>query len=274
MADQGAPEIKPPKIVLGGDVRSGFAWGFVLVLVGVALLLDHMGVTSVAYLWKFWPLLLVFFGVMHIATQAGRGLGLVLIVLGGLLQLNTLGILHLSFRDLWPLAIIAVGILLIWGSLESRGYGPRRPKIDWTKPGAAEEFRGKLREQIAGAYGGANDSGTGPNWLNAVAVFGGCERRFSGHFQGGKAVAVFGGVELDFRDADMDEEAFLEISCVFGGVEIRVPETWAVHSRSMPVFGGLEDKSRHQRTDPTGTNKPKTLIITGAVIFGGVEISN
>lgn len=265
MKDQDQPTIKGPKVMLAGDTRWGLAWGLVLVLVGVALLLDHMGIAPFGLLYKCWPLLLVLLGLMNISTQAGRGMGFVLVVVGILFQLNTLGYLHLSFRDFWPIVIIAVGVLLLWGSLGSRGY-IKKPKIDWTQPGAAETFR----KHIEAAYS------SDPSSLNAVAIFGGCERRFSGEsFQGGKAVAVFGGVELDFRDADMDDEAILEITCLFGGVEIRVPETWTIHSRSMPLFGGFDDKSRRVKVvDPTGTVKTKTLIITGIVIFGGVEIRN
>ena len=109
--------------------------------------------------------------------------------------------------------------------------------------------------------------------FNAVAVFGGCERRVtSTNFQGGKATAVFGGIELDFRDCDMQSDAVLEINCVFGGVEVRVPETWHVYARNVPVLGGFEDTSRQPSVAP-GT-QPKTLTITGMVVFGGIEIKN
>jgi hypothetical protein len=152
-------------------------------------------------------------------------------------------------------ALITVGLLLMWGSLETRGFLRAKAK-------AVQDFR----EQVLGTDGG-------PQTMNAVAVFGGCERRVSiKNFEGGRATAVFGGIELDFRDADFETEALLEINCIFGGVEIRVPETWHVHSRSLPVFGGYDDKSR-QPSNPAGT-KTKTLIVTGMIVFGGVEIKN
>jgi len=194
-----------------------------------------------------------------------------MVIVGALLQLNSLDVIHLTFRDFWPLVIIVVGVFMIWGSIESwairkspAGY-QSKPKVDWTKPGAAEEFRQQLEQTYKD-----------PNWLTAVAVFGGCERRYTGqHFVGGKAVSIFGGVELDFRDADMDDEAVLEINCIFGGVEIQVPPNWRVHSRSLPVFGGFEDKSgRKANLDPNQEVKMKTLVVTGIVVFGGVEISN
>jgi hypothetical protein len=267
LEDNAGEKVKRPKVMLVGDVHWGFAWGAILILVGVALLLDHMGVFPFHHLYRFWPLLLVWFGAMNVSTQSGRGFGFVLIVVGVLLQLNTLDIIHLSFQDFWPLAIIAIGVLMIWGSLESwtiRSRPKTKPNVDWTKPGAADEFRQRLEQ----AY---ND----PDWLTAVAVFGGCERRFSGpHFQGGKAVSIFGGIELDFREADMDDEAVLELNCIFGGVEIRVPPNWRVHSRSLPVFGAFEDKSGRTVNDPPSERTNKTLVITGVVVFGGVEIKN
>ena len=141
----------------------------------------------------------------------------------------------------------------MWGSFETRGFLRAKAKT-------LNDFR----EKVAGA-------GVPPTMLNAVAVFGGCERRVATpNFQGGRATAVFGGIELDFRDADMEAEAILEINCIFGGVEIRVPESWHVHSRSLPVFGGYEDKTRQ----PTNPGKTKTLIVTGMIVFGGVEIKN
>jgi Domain of unknown function (DUF5668)/Cell wall-active antibiotics response 4TMS YvqF len=259
---------KRPKVMVLGDLHWGLAWGAILIVVGAALLLDHMGIFPLDHVYRFWPLLLVFVGAMNISTQSGRGFGFVLIIVGALLQLSALDIIHLSFRDFWPLAIIAVGVLMIWGSLESwtvRGRPVfRKPKVDWTKPGAAEEFRQRLEQTY-------ND----PNWLTAVAVFGGCERRFTGrHFQGGKAVSIFGGIELDFRDADMEDQAVLELNCIFGGVEIRVPPNWRVHSRSLPVFGAFEDKSGRTLNETPLDSKPKTLVITGVVVFGGVEIRN
>jgi predicted membrane protein len=242
-----------PKVMLLGDVRWGFTWGAIIVLVGIALLLHHLGIIPFDPVARFWPLVLVLFGIMNLMNRSGL-FGFLLILAGVVLQLNRLGITHLDFADLWPIALIAVGLVLMWGSLETRGF-----------------LRGKkafqdFKDHVTGASGPLT-------MLNAVAIFGGCERRVAGqNFQGGRATAVFGGIELDFRDADIENEAILEVNCVFGGVEIRVPETWHVHSRNLPVFGGYEDKTRHPNNPAVGS--PKTLIVTGMVIFGGIEIKN
>jgi Domain of unknown function (DUF5668) len=259
--------MKRPRVMLLGDVHWGFAWGLAIVLIGMSLLLYNAGVIPFNPLARYWPVLLILFGVMNLMTQSGRFFGFLLILAGAFLQLNKLGITHLTFADLWPVALIAIGLLLMWGSLETRGFIRAKKRV-------LNDFR----DQVAGAVGGTTADGTDnpPGALNAVAIFGGCERRISSkNFRRGKATAVLGGIELDFRDADIDSEtgeAMLEINCVLGGVEIRVPEIWHVHSRSVPVLGGYEDTSR-QTGDAAGA-KPKTLVITGMVVLGGVEIRN
>ena len=232
---------------LGGRGRSGLFWGAFLVLGGVALLLDHMGYISVDRLWRFWPLLLVCAGIPNIMRREHRLWGILLITGGVLFQLNELGIAHFRWNDVWPILLIATGLMLMWGAIEAR----RRPSA----PPAGGDPRTTLSE---------------------AAVFGGVERRVTSQdFQGGHISAIFGGVEIDLTEAGMQaDEATLEINAIFGGVEIRVPETWQVAFRGTPIFGGIADKTRVGRTTDLTDPRRKVLILTGAVIFGGVEIKN
>jgi predicted membrane protein len=232
--------------------RVGLIWGALIVAAGVALLLDHMGFIYIGSLFRFWPMILVFFGIGHVFTPANRAWGVILLVLGAVLQLNNLGITHLRFADMWPIAIIAVGLLLMWGAM--------KPPI------------------VVNRLKGISETRDTSDVLEAVAIFAGTERRISSQtFKGGRVTSIFGGVELDFRDANIDgDEATLDVNCIFGGVEIRVPDAWVVHSRSIPVLGGYSDKTRLAASAPQdqAAEKRKTLIVTGTVIFGGVEIGN
>jgi len=230
-----------------GRGKSGLFWGAFLVLGGVALLLDHMGIISVDRLWRFWPLLLVCAGIPNIMSRERRLWGILLITGGLLFQLNELGIGHFRWNDIWPILLIATGLMLMWGAIEAR----KRPS--------------------------SPPSGGDPRTtLNEVAIFGGIERRVTSQdFQGGHINAVFGGVEIDLTDANMQvEEATLEINAIFGGVELRVPEAWQVAFRGTPIFGGIADKTRVGRAVDLSDPRRKVLILTGAVIFGGVEIKN
>jgi predicted membrane protein len=233
-------------IDLRGRGRGGILMGAILVLIGLALLLDHMGYISVYSLWRFWPLLVVLAGVLNFVSR-NRPWGVFLMAAGVLLQLNQLGITHFGWRDFWPMMLIALGILVLWGSF---GWS-KSPPVPTSKAGDPRTT------------------------LNEAVVFGGLERRMISHdFQGGDITAIFGGIDLDLTEAHIvGNEAVLAITAIFGGVELRIPVGWQIAFRGAPIFGGIEDKTRTARVDDPASPL-KTLVITGAVIFGGLEIKN
>lgn len=234
-------------IALRGRGRGGIVTGGIFILVGLAFLLDRLGIISINNLWRFWPLLLIFAGALNFTSRRGAW-GLVSILAGVVLQLNELGITHVGWATFWPLLLIAFGLLIMWGSF---GWSSKRPVSTST-------------------------SGDPRTTLNEAVVFGGLERRMTTpDFQGGDITAIFGGIELDLTEANMQaNEATLAITAIFGGVEVRVPPTWQVAFRGAPIFGGIEDKTRSARVDDPASTNLKTLVITGAVIFGGLEIKN
>jgi predicted membrane protein len=231
--------------------QRSFSWSFasggLIVFVGVVLLLDHMGVISAAGLWRFWPMILILGGILKILNECSRVLGIVMLVAGIFLQLGQFNLVRVTWDLIWPMAIIGVGVLLIWSTLQARKAG----------------------------IGGKVDMPTGPGVLNEIAIFSGVEKRIMGkNFSGGRMVAIFGGIEIDLWQAEMEgDEAVLQIDAIFGGVEIRVPDTWLVSSHGQGIFGGYSD-STHLRP-PTDPSQPrKTLVLRGMAVFGGVEIRN
>jgi predicted membrane protein len=242
-----------PSMVVGIRLGSrpyggGLIWGVLLTLFGVALLLDHLGIISFDRLWRFWPLVLIFAGAVNFRSPERRFWGIILLFAGVILQFNQLGLSHFGWGDFWPFLLIGAGLLLMWNALDAR----------------------KRRAEVSPA--GSDPRTT----LNEAVVFGGLERRMTSQdFQGGDVTAIFGGVELDLTEANMQaNEAILAITAIFGGVEVRVPSSWQVAYRGSPIFGGVEDKTRTARVDDPANPNPKTLVITGAVIFGGLEIKN
>lgn len=139
--------------------------------------------------------------------------------------------------------LIGVGVMLLWRAIEARREVELPPSAS-------------------------------PTQLREWSIFGGGERQFTTHeFQGGEVLAIFGGWGIDLTRADIKQnEAVIEANCIFGGVEIRVPEAWNVTVRGVGVFGGYGDKTRHPRGDEM--NQAKQLVIRGTAVFGGVEIKN
>ena len=231
-----------------GGRSSGLWPGLILVIVGTVVLLDHMGLISSDRLWKFWPVLLLVLGVVKLVEPFNRVFGAVLTLVGALFLLNNLGYTHLSWWDMWPIALICAGLMLIWNRFEM----PKLPKLS---PMA---------------------SSAGPNDINEFALFGAVERRITvGNFTGGTASATFGGVDLDFRSADIEgEQAVLYLEAIFGGIEITVPDRWAVVYEGQSIFGGFSDETRPPLPEVPGAPPKKRLILRGRAIFGGISVKN
>jgi len=218
--------------------------GIILIVVGVVVLLDHLGYIQARHLWVFWPLILVFSGVVRVWQQGKVGFGILLISFGVLLQLNTLGIIHLNWDLLWPLGLIGFGLLKVW-----ERFGKDKP---------------------------SSASPLGRDYVNELAFFGGVERRLNiKDFRGGNISAIFGGIELDFRSAEMAEnEAVLELEAIFGGVELVVPTNWTVVFQGESIFGGYSDETLAPAAGNLQGAPNKTLIVRGRSIFGGVSVKN
>ena len=61
----------------------------------------------------------------------------------------------------------------------------------------------------------------------------------------------------------------IDVFTVMGGHEIKVPETWSVVTKAVPIMGGIEDRTRA----PQAPQAPR-LVLRGFIMMGGVEIKN
>jgi predicted membrane protein len=227
------------------------AFGLVLVIVGAVFLLTNLGYIDPFEVQRNWPVLLVLFGLGGALTSVGprRVWGGLLAVAGLTLLARNYGYIHAPIWQLfWPLILIFFGVSMLWRTLRPHAYGP-------------------------GGAGLPPGSTGNPNVLHEVNVFGGVERRVdSQEFEGGQVVSVFGGVEIDMRGAATKrDEIHIELNSVFGGVDLRVPDSWDVTVQGAGIFGGYEDKTMPRRTPESG--KRPHLIITGSAVFGGVTVS-
>jgi hypothetical protein len=84
-------------------------------------------------------------------------------------------------------------------------------------------------------------------------------------FDGAELTAVFGGVKCDLRKAVIDHDCAIEVSAVFGGIDILVPDHINVRVNSAGLFGGFSNKTPARKDVPT-------LYISGICLFGGVDI--
>ena len=103
----------------------------------------------------------------------------------------------------------------------------------------------------------------------AIAIFGGATRKGSWVVpRAFQAFALFGGVEIDLRDASLeDREVTIYANAIFGGVDITVPEGVAVITSGAGIMGGYDGPS-----DDGGAPNGPVIHIKGVAIFGGVDV--
>jgi predicted membrane protein len=217
----------------------------VLIAVGAIFLLNNLHLVYAHDLLRYWPAILIAVGIVKLvdsSDNSGRIGGGVLVGLGAVFLAQSLGFLDIRFWDLWPVILIGIGLAMLFET-----------NLAWHVGMKARNSMGGVKES---------------------AVFSGGKRVINDqNFRRAKYDAVFGGFEIDLRRANMlEDEAVLELNAVFGGIEVKVPESWSVVVKGAGVFGAFQDSTL--QPDPRIFPTPKRLIVKGGAVFGGVELKN
>lgn len=210
--------------------------GIFFLAFGLGFLFQQMGVLDFSrVLSTWWPLILIMIGVIQLFNRM-KGSGVLFIIVGGLFLVNQWVDANLS-DYIWPLILITIGLVFIFS------------RINHEKPLNSDQS------------------------IQTFSLFSGTEiRSQSNCFEGGTATAIFGGSEIDLREAVISEEgATLDLTTLFGGISVAVPENVKVEVTGLPIFGGWENKTRPPANDDEFLPVLKVKCLT---MFGGVEISD
>ncbi len=220
---------------------SSVLWGIVLIAAGVVMALNVSGVTDINIFFDGWWTLFIIvpcgIGLFTEREKAGNIIG---IVIGVFLLLCCQDIL--SFSMLWklliPAIIVIVGLKMVLTGL----FGNK-----------ANEIMKQLKLD-------------GKEPKSGFAAFSGCNMTYDGEvFEGAELTAVFGGVKCDLRNAIIEKDCAIQVSAIFGGIDILVPDNVNVKVSSNSIFGGVSNKTAMHQNAPT-------VHISGSCMFGGVEI--
>jgi predicted membrane protein len=222
-------------------------------------------------------------------------LGGILIFLGGLFLLNTMGVLDFKISRVifsWPFVMLVIGLFVIvntdkkfLGGILS-GIGalfliPRIfPQIDYDGSvilpliliilGAYIIL--KKRKQDSTPEFSTDSSSVNKDKIDDVSIFGGGTKIISSkNFQGGNITAIFGGSEINLINCELaDGDNVLDVLCVFGGTTIILPKEWNVVINVTSILGGFSNKAI--RNPSLVVDQSKTLHIKGLAMFGGGEV--
>lgn len=106
------------------------------------------------------------------------------------------------------------------------------------------------------------------NTNNYIAIFSGTEETISNqNFLGTNITAVFGGVELNLKNAIIEQDIVINCTTVFGGIDLILPDNVSVKTSGIPIFGGVENK----KEKTTCENAP-TVYINYVCAFAGIDL--
>src|SRR5574344_27440 len=196
-------------------------WGLVFILVGAIVACNALGITDINLLFSGWWTMFIiipcFIGLFKEHEKTGNIIGL---VIGIALLLACQD--FIDFGMIWKLALPAV-LVIIGFSLIFR-----------------DTFSKKISKEIS------EISKKTKNDTEYSATFASQDVNYDGEvFTGVILNAVFGGVKCDLRKAKIEQDAVINTSAIFGGIDILVPDDVKIKIKSTPIFGGVSDERKH-----------------------------
>lgn len=164
----------------------------------------------------------------------------------------------LSFHiSLWPLILallcVVIGVRLIFPN------NKRRVQVKWEE---TEQTTTDMTRNFSEQRNG---------YVKASALLSGKEIRLDHEvFHGAELSAVLGGIDLDLRNAVIDEDVHIYVDVILGGIDIFTPSyARVIVSQVNPVLGGVGVKRPEIQYPDAGT---PTIYIEGSCVLGGVDI--
>lgn len=205
--------------------------GILLIVVGMILGLNAFHITHINIFFEgWWTLFIIIPSLYGFFTERDKTGSLIGLFIGVYLLLSCQGII--SFRFLWklflPLVLIILGIQILF-------------KNSFSKSNSSNETTNTFSN-----------------------------KKYNFDYQtytGGNYDVTFGGMALDLQKANLESETIINISTLFAGVDLYLPEDVNLQIESSSFFGGVD---RHQRLNKESNTK--TILLKAHCVFGGVNI--
>lgn len=242
---------------------SNLLLGVIFFCAGLALLAYKMGAPLPGWLFT-WPMILIVIGLAIGVKDGFQNPGGWILLLIGTVFLADQSIQGFdAHRFIGPIILIGVGLMII--------FRPSRRHRTHACTGR-QRSDAYLNQNFKTGQSSDGFTDTDEEYLNINSVFGGVKKFIvSKNFKGGSVVTFMGGAELNLHQADIQHPIILELNNVFGGTKLVVPANWDVKNEVTAIFGGVDDKRNINMLTP---EPGKTVLIKGASIFGGIEISS
>ncbi|WMJ90038.1 LiaF transmembrane domain-containing protein [Anaerocolumna sp. MB42-C2] len=220
---------------------SNMLWGLFFILIGVGFAGNAFNLWNFELFFRgWWTLFIIIPCAISLIQNGFRVSNLAGLIIGIMLLMSSQGIVdgNVMGKLIVPFIFVLIGLSMIFKNLY---HGDRNFRIDVKYQGGAMEHS---------------------------AIFSGNRYQVTGEkFLGTTINAIFGGVDLDLRNAIIDEDIVINATAVFGGIDILVPANVKVKVSNVPIFGGVDNKAGTSQ-DP---NAP-TIFLNSTCMFGGIDV--
>ena len=215
-------------------------WGILFIIVGLIFGLNAMGITDINIFFRgWWTLFIIIPSLIGVIKESYKVGNYIWLLIGIVLLLSAQGIIN--FSTIWklalPIILVIIGLSIIFKDVVGSKINDKIKELN--KQGKTEYY----------------------------ATFSGEELTFTGsEFKGASLNAIFGGIDINLKDAVIEEDIVINSTAVFGGVDILVPNNVNVKVKSSSIFGGTNNKMTENKE-----NVP-TIYVKAFNLFGGTEI--
>lgn len=248
--------------------RGKFAAGIIVILFGVLFLLKETGVHLPS--WTFGPgTILIGVSLIVLIKHKFKALiGYILGLVGTLLVLKECYPDAINMKLVWPVLVILAGIGILFRS-------QRKSRFHRHHHDHHRFHRENWKKRHQAFFEGAEDLDniSQDDFIDAVSIFGGLQKNVvSKQFRGADIVTIFGGNEINLSQADFTDQIVMDVTNIFGGTTLTVPNNWEIKSEVVSIFGSIDDK---RPITPKDVDAPsKVVLLRGSCMFGGIEINS
>lgn len=222
---------------------SNILWGIALLIIGVLLILNLFGIVAFTLFFAgWWTLFLIIPAIVGIICNSNKMADIVLLIIGIILFLCAQNIIDWStvWKFALPIIIILIGLKLIFSNRNQS-----------KSTSASFDSYSTISEEHSVSFS-----------ENTISPTSTIPRQI-------KLNANFGSLNLDLRNATIQDETIIFANANFGGIKIIVPFDVKVETVESGFFGGTKNNISNTVLD----GNISITIITNCK-FGGVTITN
>ena len=226
-------------------------WGLAIIALGVIFGGNALGIFDIDIFFKgWWTLFIIIPSFISLFTEKEKISNLAFLSAGIVFLLAARDVFSydVAWKVILGIVLIAIGLTIIVKSV----------------------FHNKNDKEVERKIKSLKGKSSDEKMDTLTAIFSGSDRVYNNEdFSGANLVAVFGGAGLDLRNAIFTKDTVINAFCLFGGIDIKVPENVQIKTRSGFIFGGISD-------DRKGDNSSAkhTIYIDAAGGFGGISIDD